>query len=186
MPTLSLIPGRAQCESVRFNYTKASKLRRLVNVFRWKFYNWIVCSLVPNRLPLTPETSARTCFARLRREWEKKKDPDGRRREGTEKCKSVNGIWQWKRRKWARTESMERQKEGERARETWGTRKPRLKRWWRKPLIQIVRSAGPTSEASIASGERILEIQWPPGICMDDRYANHGNLLKKYGEISSN
>lgn len=36
--------------------------------------------------------------------------------------------------------------------------------------------SGPTSEASIASGERILEIQWPPSICMDDRYANHWNL----------
>lgn len=34
--------------------------------------------------------------------------------------------------------------------------------------------------------ERILEIQWPPSICMGDRYANHWNLLKKYGEISSN
>jgi len=31
-------------------------------VFRWKFYNWIVCSLVPNRPPLTSETSAHTCF----------------------------------------------------------------------------------------------------------------------------
>lgn len=36
--------------------------------------------------------------------------------------------------------------------------------------------SGPTSEASIASGERILEIQWPSSICMDDRYANHWNL----------
>lgn len=27
--------------------------------------------------------------------------------------------------------------------------------------------------ASIALGKRILEIQWPPGICMGDRYANH-------------
>lgn len=42
------------------------------------------------------------------------------------------------------------------------------------------------SEASIAPGERILEIQWPPGICMADQYANHWDLLKKYGEISSN
>lgn len=55
-------------------------------------------------------------------------------------------------------------KEG--GRDAGDTREPPVvvKRWWRKPLIQIVRSAGPTGgEASIASRERILEIQWPPG-----------------------
>jgi len=36
----------------------------------------------------------------------------------------------------------------ERKRDRNGRKEPRLRRWyWRKPLIQIVRSAGPTSEA---------------------------------------
>jgi len=102
--------------------------------------------------------------------------------EKVQKCErylAVESGWKWAQMdgKYGRTE---------RKRDRDGRREPRLRRWWRKPLIQIVRSAGPTSEASTASGERILEIQWPPGICIGDRYANHGNLLKKYEEISSN
>lgn len=155
-------------------YKKRAGLRRLANVFRWKFYNWIVCSLVPNRSPLTSETSVHTCFARP--------SEKGDGRVEVQKCERYLAV----KTAVVGTDGKLGGAERKRARGAGGGRESRSRRWWRKPLIQIVRSAGPTSEASTASGERILEIQWPPGICMGDRYANHGNLLKKYGEISSN
>jgi len=81
----------------------------------------------------------------------------------------------------------EKESESEReGRKEEGRESRRKRKCCRKALIQIVRAAGSAKQVLLLE----LEIQWRArahsDICMSDRYANQGNLLKKYEEISSN